>query len=91
MKYSVESVKYEIKITKQAQKDIKSLSPKQKEKLKWILSDLISEDPYKGKKLLGELTGNYSFRLNIRDRIIYSVDEKIKVIYVKRARAHYGQ
>jgi Txe/YoeB family toxin of Txe-Axe toxin-antitoxin module len=84
-------VKYDIKITKQAQKDIKSLLPKQKEKLKWILSELISEDPYKGKKLLGDLTGNYSFRLNIWDRIIYSVDEKIKVIYIKRARTHYGK
>lgn len=84
-------MKYEIKITKQAQKDIKSLLPKQKEKLKWILSDLISEDPYKGKKLLGDLTGNYSYRLNIRDRIIYSIDEKMGVVYIKRTRTHYKQ
>jgi len=84
-------VKYEIKITKQAQKDIKSLLPKKKEKLKWILSDLISEDPYKGKKLLGDLTGNYSYRLNIRDRIIYLIDEKMGVVYIKRTRTHYNQ
>ena len=84
-------MKYEINITKQVQKDIKSLSPKQKEKLKWILSYLISEDPYNGKKLLDDLTGNYSYRLNIRDNIIYSINEKMGIVYAKRAHTHYGQ
>jgi len=84
-------LKYKIKITKQAVKDIKTLTPKQKERLKNILTEIISVDPFQGKKLLGELSGNYSYRLNIKDRIIYSISEKEKIIYIKRARTHYGK
>jgi Txe/YoeB family toxin of toxin-antitoxin system len=82
--------KYEILFTKQALKDAKSLSPKLKNKLKSILLEIISEDPFCGKKLLGDLEGNYSHRLDLKNRIVYSVDKKEKIIYVKRARTHYG-
>lgn len=81
--------KYEIVFTKQAFKDVKSLSPRLKEKLKSILQEVISENPFVGKKLLGELDGNFSFRLDLKNRIIYSIDKEI-VVYVKRARTHYG-
>jgi len=82
--------RYEIKITKQALKEIKHLSPKLKNRLKNILTELISENPYKGKSLLGDLKGNFSYRLNLKDRVIYSIDEDKKIIYLKRARTHYG-
>ncbi len=82
---------YEIKITKQALKDIKTLTPKLKEKLKEILRNTICEDPFSGKKLVGELKGNFSFRLNLKDRIVYSIDDNKKIVYLKRARTHYGQ
>jgi len=81
---------YSIKITKQALKDIKTLSPKLKNKLRAILSEIISEEPLVGKKLLGELEGNYSYRLSLKDRIIYSIDHKNRIVYLKRARTHYG-
>jgi len=84
-------VHYEIKITRQAFKDIQKLDSKLKNKLKNILTELISEDPYSGKKLIGKLKDNYSYRLSIKDRIIYSVDEENKIIYLKRARTHYGE
>lgn len=82
-------MKYEIKITKQAVKDIKTLTLKQKARLKNILTEILAVDPYKGKKLLGQLSGNYSYRLNIKDRIVYSISEKEKIVYIKRARTHY--
>jgi addiction module RelE/StbE family toxin len=82
-------LKYEIKITKQAVKDIKTLTPKQKERLKNILTEILAVDPYIGKKLLGQLSGNYSCRLNIKDRIVYSISEKEKRVYIKRARTHH--
>jgi addiction module RelE/StbE family toxin len=81
---------YDIKITRHAVKDIKHLSPKLKNKLKNIITELISENPYIGKALVGELKGNYSYRLTLKDRIIYSVDENKKIVYIKRARTHYG-
>lgn len=82
--------KYEIRITRQAVKDIRKLSPKMVVKLKSILTEVISKNPYEGKKLIGDLKGNYSLRLNIYDRIIYSVYEEKKIVYIKRARTHYG-
>jgi Txe/YoeB family toxin of toxin-antitoxin system len=81
---------YEIQFTKQAFKDIKSLTPKQKKKLQDILLEVVAKNPYEGKKLIGDLEGNYSLRLNLKDRIVYSIDEEKKTVYIKRARAHYG-
>ncbi len=82
---------YEVRITKQAFKDIKELSPKMKAKLKSILIEILTNTPYEGKKLIGNLSGNYSIRLNLQDRIVYSIDEDNKIVYVKRARTHYGR
>lgn len=83
--------RYEIRITKQAQKDIEKLTPKLRQKLRSILVDILADDPYAGKKLLGELSGNYSYRLTYQDRVIYSIDEEARIVYVKRARTHYGE
>lgn len=82
--------KYDIKTTKTALKDINALSPKLKRKLKEILLEVISDNPYLGKKLVGDLSPHYSYRLNIKDRILYLIDEKKKIVYIKRAKTHYG-
>lgn len=82
---------YQIKITKQAAKDIDLLRPKNKQKLKDILFEVLAKNPFVGKKLLGDLKGNYSYGLTIRDRIIYSVDALEQIIFIKRARTHYGE
>ena len=81
---------YEIKVTKQALKDIRKLSPKMKNKLRSILTEVLSKTPYEGKQLVGDLKGNLSFRLNIYDRIVYSIDEDSKIVFIKRAKTHYG-
>lgn len=83
--------RYEIRITKQAKKDIDQLTPRLKQKLKAILVEVIAENPHDGKKLLGDLAGNYSYRLTYKDRIVYSIDEEARVVYIKRARSHYGE
>ena len=81
---------YEIQFTRQAFKDIKGLTPKQKKKLQDILLEVVAESPREGKKLIGDLEGNYSLRLNLKDRIVYSIDEEKMIVYVKRTRTHYG-
>ena len=88
---------YRIEITKTALKDIKKLTPQIKSKLKDIMENVVARTPYKGKKLvarmgklLGDLEGNFSMRLNFKDRIVYSVDEEKKIVYLKRAKTHYG-
>ncbi len=82
---------FKIEFTKTAVKDVPALSPKLTQKLKEILIKQISEEPYLGKKLLGDLTGFFSVRLSYKDRIVYSIDEKQKIIYIHRARTHYGE
>lgn len=82
---------YEVLFTKEAFKDFRKLSPKLKNKLKDIITRQIIENPYSGKKLIGDLTGFLSIRLSYKDRIVYSIDEKAEVVYVHRVKTHYGK
>ncbi|MBI4062031.1 MAG: type II toxin-antitoxin system YoeB family toxin [Elusimicrobia bacterium] len=81
---------YDVRITRQARKDIATLLPRLRRKLQDILIHVLARNPYEGKKLLGDLAGSYSYRLNYKDRIVYSVDERMKTVYIERARTHYG-
>jgi len=47
--------------------------------------------PSAGKALVGDLTGFFSYRLTLRDRIVYTVSESEHTIYIHRARTHYGE
>ncbi len=82
---------YEIQFTKEAVKDFKKLTPKLREKLKEILVNSIAPDPQSGKRLVGDLTGFFSVRLSFKDRIVYSIDEANRMVFVHRVRTHYGE
>jgi len=82
---------YEIWITHRAEKDIKKLTPKLKNKLRDILTEVIAKNPFVGKKLIGDLVGSYSYRLDYQDRIVYSIDNKKRIVYIERAATHYGE
>jgi len=82
---------YEIRFTKEAKKDVAKLSIKLKQKLKKIIQEKISLNPYTGKKLVGDLSGFFSIRLNYQDRIVYTIDEQQKLIYIHRVKTHYGE
>lgn len=82
---------YTIRITRQARKDIATLPAKLKEKLHTILTEVIAKTPYEGKKLLGDLAGSYSYRLTYQDRIVYSIDDDARTVFIERARTHYGE
>ena len=82
---------YRIRFTRTATKDVSKLSPKLRKKLREILTEVISRNPYEGKKLIGDLHGSYSYRLTFRDRIVYSINEENKTIYIERAKTHYGE
>ena len=81
---------YEIRFTKEAAKDVKKLSPRLKQKLKSILLDKLALDPFLGKKLVGDLQGFYSIRLSHQDRIVYSINQNRRIVFIHRARTHYG-
>ena len=82
---------YTLILTKKAAKDISKLTPQLKTKLKDILINKVSKSPYDGKKLVGDLGGFYSVRLNYQDRIIYSIDEETRTVCIHRTRTHYGE
>ena len=88
---SLANTMFEIRITKTALKDIEKLSPKMKLRLQEILFTLVTDDPHQGKRLVGELEGNWSLRLNLKGRIVYSIDEDNKLVYIKLAKTHYGE
>ncbi|WP_369856469.1 Txe/YoeB family addiction module toxin [Candidatus Thalassolituus haligoni] len=79
--------------TKQAQKDAKKLAASGlKAKAQQLLA-LIAEDPYRKpppyEKLIGDLAGAYSRRINIQHRLVYQVLEDQKTIKVLRLWSHY--
>lgn len=82
---------YEVRFTKEAKKDVAKLTPKLKQKLKTLIQDTISINPYAGKKLVGDLAGFYSVRLTHQDRIVYTIDNEQNLIYIHRAKTHYGE
>jgi toxin YoeB len=86
-------VKWRIVYTKQAQKDAKKIVTaglKQKaEKLLDILSKNPFQTPPHFEKLIGDLSGAYSRRINIQHRLVYQVLEEIKTVKVIRMWTHY--
>ena len=86
-------VKWKIVYTKQAQKDAKKISAANlKEKTLEILN-LLETNPYKTpppfEKLVGDLTGAYSRRINIQHRVVYQIYEKEHIVKIIRMWTHY--
>ncbi|MBL1432133.1 MAG: Txe/YoeB family addiction module toxin [Gammaproteobacteria bacterium] len=79
--------------TKQAQKDAKKLVASGLKKKAQLLLEIIKDDPYQKpppyEKLVGDLSGAYSRRINIQHRLVYQVYEKEHVIKVIRLWTHY--
>jgi len=86
-------VSWKIVFTKQAQKDAKKVSasnlkPKA-EKIIKILRQNPFQTPPPYEKLVGDLAGAYSRRLNIQHRIVYQVIDDEKIIKIIRMWTHY--
>ena len=79
--------------TKQAQKDAKKLASSGLKSNAQELLALVAEDPYRKpppfEKLIGDLTGAYSRRINIQHRLVYQVLEDERVVKVLRLWSHY--
>ena len=86
-------VKWQLVYTKQAKRDAKKLSaaglrPKAESLLK-ILGENPFQNPPAYEKLIGDLAGAYSRRINIQHRLVYEVFEDKKVVKVIRMWTHY--
>ena len=84
---------WKIVYTRQALKDAKKLSASGlREKAEKLLK-ILCVNPYRipppFEKLIGDLAGAYSRRINIQHRIVYQVIDNEKVVKVIRLRTHY--
>lgn len=79
--------------TKQAQKDAKRLASAGLRTKAQSLLDVLAEDPFRSpppfEKLVGDLRGAYSRRINIQHRLVYQVLEDEHVVKVLRLWTHY--
>jgi Txe/YoeB family toxin of toxin-antitoxin system len=86
---------YKIYYTKQALIDIKKLKNTPLEKKAKEIITLLKENPFATppsyEKLLGDLSGSYSRRINIQHRVVYEVFEEIKSVKILRMWSHYGE
>lgn len=84
---------WRIVFTKHAQKDAKKLASSGLKVKAQSLLDILSINPFQTppsyEKLVGDLAGTYSRRINIQHRLIYQIIESEKVVKVLRMWTHY--
>ena len=87
-------VEYKILYSKLAQKDAKKLSCVNLSGKVKKLIEVLKQNPFQTpppyEKLVGNLDGTYSRRINIQHRLVYEVREEDKVVRVLRMWSHYG-
>ena len=84
---------WRVVFTKQARKDAKKLSSAGLRQNAEALLDILRENPYQTsppfEKLIGDLAGAYSRRINIEHRLVYQIIEDVRVVKVLRMWTHY--
>lgn len=94
MLYGIEVVTWKVLFTKQAQKDAKKLSQAGLRSKTESLLTILRANPYQSpppfEKLVGDLAGAFSRRINIQHRLVYQVFDDKKIVKVIRMWTHYG-
>ena len=84
---------YKIVYTKAATKDIPKLKAAHLDTKAKALIDVIRENPYQTppsyEKLVGDLHGLYSRRINVQHRLVYQVPEDEKTVKIISLWTHY--
>jgi toxin YoeB len=85
---------WRVVFTRQARKDAKKLSAAGlKPKAEYLLN-ILRKDPFQSpppfEKLLGDLSGAPSRRINVQHRLVYQVLEHERAVKVLRMWTHYG-
>jgi len=93
MQREARMVEWKIVYTRQAQRDARKIAaaglrPKA-ERILEILSQNLYQSPPPFEKLLGDLSGAYSRRINIQHRLVYQILEEERTVKVMRMWTHY--
>ena len=84
---------WQLHFTRQAQKDARKLASSGLKTRAQELLDILRKDPFTNpppyERLVGDLAGAYSRRLNIQHRLVYQVLEQERAVKVLRLWTHY--
>jgi Txe/YoeB family toxin of toxin-antitoxin system len=85
--------RWRVLFTRQAQKDARKLASSNLESKAQYLLDVLRKDPLQSpppfEKLLGDLAGAYSRRINVQHRLVYQILPEEHVVKVIRMWTHY--
>jgi toxin YoeB len=91
--YGAHLVSWQLVFTKQARKDAKKLAAAGLRQKAEELLRIVGENPFQTpppyEKLVGDLAGAYSRRINIQHRLIYQVLKEENIVKVLRLWTHY--
>ena len=86
-------MRWSVVYTRQAQKDASKIASSNLRPQAQRLLDLVAANPFQNpppyEKLVGDLTGAYSRRINIQHRLVYQVYEAGRVVKILRMWTHY--
>jgi len=86
-------VSWRLVYTKAAQKDAKKLATAGLKPNAQALLEILEQDPYLTpppfEKLVGDLSGAYSRRINIQHRLVYQILDEERIVKVLRMWTHY--
>ena len=84
---------YKLLFTKQAQKDAVKIKNAGLKENALELLEILKNNPYQNppvyEKLMGDLSGAYSRRINVKHRLVYQVLEESKIVKILRMWTHY--
>ena len=84
---------WRVVFTKQARKDAKKISSAGLRQKTEALLDILRENPCRTpppfEKLIGDLAGAYSRRINIQHRLVYQIFDELNIVKVLRMWTHY--
>jgi len=87
-------VKWKLVYTKHAQKDAQKLKQAGLKKKALNILEILQQNPFQSpppfEKLIGNLSGAYSRRINIQHRIVYQIQKEEKIVKIIRMWTHYG-
>ena len=86
-------VKWRVVLSRKAVKDAKRLAQAGLDRQARRLLELLQDDPFatppRVEKLVGNLSGFYSRRINVQHRLVYQVLEEKRIVKIVRMWTHY--
>ena len=83
--------KWQVILSRQAKKDAKKIASSGLKSQTQTLLEILQKNPYQPpyEKLVGNLAGYYSRRINIQHRLVYEIHEKKRIVRILRIWSHY--